>query len=70
MLMVNSTGAQTLVIDDDLTPKQQMSLEGAFDECGGRDVKILDRTALILEIFAQHASSKEGQVRVALALQP
>lgn len=67
MHMANTTGARTIVIDDDLTSKQQISLEQAFDEAGGRDVKILDRTALILEIFAQHATSKEGQVQVELA---
>lgn len=65
---VNRTLAKTLVVDDDLTPKQQRSLEDAFVEAGIPDIKILDRTAVILEIFAQHASSREGQLQVELAM--
>ena len=65
---VNRTGARTLVIDDDLTPKQQRGLEKEFRAYeGGNEVKILDRTAVILEIFAQHASTNEGQLQVELA---
>ncbi len=65
---VERTGAKTLVIDDDLTPKQQRGLESAFSAYeGGNEVKILDRTAVILEIFAQHANTKEGQLQVELA---
>lgn len=67
MLMVNETNARTVVVDDDLTPKQQLSMESVFAQWGGKDVKILDRTALILEIFAQHARTREGQVQVELA---
>ena len=37
------------------------NLEDAFSSLGGSDVKILDRTAVILEIFAQHAQSREGE---------
>ena len=66
--MVNRTSARTIVIDDDLTTKQQRNLEDAFASYGGADVKILDRTAIILEIFAQHASSREGQLQVELAM--
>ena len=68
MEMVNRTSARTIVIDDDLTTKQQRNLEDAFASYGGADVKILDRTAIILEIFAQHASSREGQLQVELAM--
>jgi GTP-binding protein HflX len=64
MAAVNATGAKTLVVDDDLTPKQQRNLEDALAANGGADVKLLDRTAVILEIFAQHAKSREGQLQV------
>lgn len=65
---INHTEARTLVVDDDLSPKQQRNLEDAFVEYGLPDVKILDRTAIILEIFAQHAQSREGQLQVELAM--
>lgn len=68
MAALNATGVRTLVFDDDLTSKQQRTLEQSFAACGGSDVKILDRTALILEIFAQHAKSREGQLQVELAM--
>lgn len=68
MRLVNETGANTLVIDDDLNPKQQRNLEDLFVANGGAEVKILDRTAIILEIFAQHAKSREGQLQVELAM--
>jgi GTP-binding protein HflX len=50
-----------VVFDDELTPAQQRNLESLF----GRDV--VDRVALILDIFAQHATSQEGMVQVELA---
>jgi GTP-binding protein HflX len=50
-----------VVFDDELTPAQQRNLEALF----GRDV--VDRVALILDIFAQHATSQEGMVQVELA---
>lgn len=68
MRAVNMTGAKTVVVDDDLTAKQQRNLEDNFAAYGGSDVKILDRTAIILEIFAQHAQSREGQLQVELAM--
>ena len=68
MVLVNATNAKTIVVDDDLTAKQQRNLESLFGSVGGGDVKILDRTALILEIFAQHATSREGQLQVELAM--
>lgn len=57
------TRAQTVVFDDELSPGQQRNLERAF----GEDVKVLDRTALILDIFAQRARTREGQLQVELA---
>jgi GTP-binding protein HflX len=60
--MVRETEATHVVFDDDLTPSQQANLEDAL--AGPR---VLDRTALILEIFAQHATSREGKLQVELA---
>ena len=51
----------TVIFDDELTPSQQRNLEGELD------VKVLDRTALILDIFAQHARTREGRLQVELA---
>ncbi len=53
----------TLILDDELTPTQQRNLENAF----GEDVKVIDRTALILDIFASRARTKEGRLQVELA---
>jgi GTP-binding protein HflX len=58
-----ATGAKTVVFDDELSPRQQRELEKAF----GEDVKVLDRSALILDIFAQHARTHEGALQVELA---
>ena len=54
---------KTVIIDEELSPSQQMNLETTF---GGEkaNIKVLDRTALILDIFAQHAKSKEGKLQV------
>ena len=54
----------TVIFDEELHPNQQRDIEEAF---GGSDIKILDRTALILDIFAQHARSREGALQVELA---
>ena len=51
----------TIILDDELTPTQQRNLEESFK------VKVLDRTALILDIFAQRAQSMEGRLQVELA---
>jgi GTP-binding protein HflX len=56
-------GFDTLIADDELTPTQQRNLERAFRE----EVKVIDRTALILDVFARHARSREGRVQVELA---
>ena len=53
----------TLILDDELTPTQQRNLENAF----GEDIKVIDRTALILDIFANRARTKEGRLQVELA---
>ena len=53
--------ADLLLFDDELTPSQQRNLEELLD------TKIIDRTALILDIFARHAQTKEGRLQVELA---
>ncbi|MCY3918634.1 MAG: GTPase HflX [Chloroflexi bacterium] len=53
--------ASVVIFDDELTPAQQRALEAALD------VKVIDRTALILDIFAQRARTTEGALQVALA---
>ncbi|MCI8424852.1 MAG: GTPase HflX [Adlercreutzia sp.] len=55
--------ADLVIFDDELTPSQQANLEKVMD----KSVKVIDRTALILDIFALHATSKEGRLQVRLA---
>jgi GTP-binding protein HflX len=52
-----------VIFDDELSPRQLRNLEEQF----GDDIKVLDRTSLILDIFAQHARTREGQLQVELA---
>jgi len=59
--IVAATGADTVICDGELSPSQLRRLEGVVR------VKVIDRTALILDIFAQHARSKEGKAQVELA---
>ncbi|CAN1512744.1 HflX GTPases [Candidatus Nanopelagicaceae bacterium] len=59
--VVMTTGADTVVCDGELSPSQLRQLEDKLK------VKVVDRTALILDIFAQHAKSKEGKAQVELA---
>lgn len=59
--IVRATGADTVICDGELTPGQLRKLEAVVG------VKVVDRTWLILDIFAQHARSKEGKAQVALA---
>jgi GTPase len=59
--VVVSAGADTVICDGELTPAQLRTLEDRVQ------VKVIDRTALILDIFAQHAKSKEGKTQVELA---
>jgi len=61
--MCRAHAADLVVFDDELTPSQQANLEKIV----GRDVKVIDRTALILDIFALHATTKEGRLQVRLA---
>jgi GTPase len=58
---VHRTGADTVMFDDELSPGQLRNLEQRLGE------KVIDRTALILDIFALHARSREGKVQVELA---
>ncbi|RSS81510.1 GTPase HflX [Streptomyces sp. WAC05292] len=59
--IVLESGADTVVCDGELSPGQLIALEDVVK------VKVVDRTALILDIFAQHAKSREGKAQVALA---
>ena len=59
--MVATSGADTVIVDSDLAPSQRRALEDVVK------VKVVDRTALILDIFAQHAKSREGKAQVELA---
>ncbi|WP_047262223.1 GTPase HflX [Corynebacterium mustelae] len=59
--IVAATSVDTVICDGELSPGQMIALEKALD------VKVIDRTMLILDIFAQHAKSKEGKAQVSLA---
>ena len=59
--LVKALDADAVVFDDDLAPAQQRTLEERIRQ------KVLDRTIVILDIFAQHASSREGKAQVELA---
>ena len=59
--VVSLNDADTIIVDDDLPPSQRRALEDATK------VKVVDRTAVILDIFAQHATSREGKAQVELA---
>ncbi len=61
MLLAND--AQVVIFDDELSPRHQRGLETRL----GEETKVLDRSALILDIFAQHARTKEGSLQVELA---
>jgi GTPase len=58
---LNELNFDVLTFDDELQPRQQRNIEEALD------VRVLDRSALILDIFAQHARTKEGSMQVELA---
>jgi GTP-binding protein HflX len=62
-LLVEETRSQVVIFDDELSPRHQRELQLAL----GRNVRVLDRTALILDIFAQHAHTREGMLQVELA---
>ena len=61
--LAEETEAQVIIFDSELSPRHQRELEEKF----GERVRVLDRTALILDIFAQHASTREGILQVELA---
>jgi GTP-binding protein HflX len=56
-----ATGFNLLIVDDELAPNQQRALEKLLD------CKVLDRSALIIDIFARHATTREGRLQVELA---
>ncbi|CAN5215279.1 GTPase HflX [soil metagenome] len=58
---IRQTGANLIACDDELAPRQERNLEAALD------VPVIDRTAVILDIFADHAHSAEGKLQVELA---
>ncbi len=62
-MMVEELGAGVVIFDDELSPRHQRELEKIF----GEEIKVLDRTALILDIFALHANTAEGKLQVELA---
>ncbi len=61
--LAEETNTQLVVFDDELSARHQRELENAL----GNNIRVLDRTALILDIFAQHAHTAEGMLQVELA---
>jgi len=61
--LADETVADVVIFDDELSPRHGRELESAL----GEGIKVLDRTALILDIFAQHAHTREGALQVELA---
>ena len=61
--LIEELGANLIVFDNELSPRHLRELEDDF----GSGIRILDRTALILDIFAQHADTNEGALQVELA---
>ncbi len=61
--LVDETQAEVILFDEELSPRHLRELEKIF----GEEIRILDRTALILDIFAQHANTREGALQVELA---
>ncbi len=61
--LAEETLAEVVIFDDELSPRHQRELEKAL----GLNIRVLDRTALILDIFAQHAHTSEGMLQVELA---
>ena len=60
--LVEETLSQVVIFDDELSPRHQRELQLAI----GKNVRVLDRTALILDIFAQHAHTSAGMLQQAL----
>jgi GTP-binding protein HflX len=70
--LVSESEADTVIFDDELSPRQQREIEARLEEhfeeqWPQQPIKLLDRTALILDIFAQHAHTREGALQVELA---
>ena len=63
LMLRDETGANLIIFDEELSPRQQRELE----EAAGDETRVLDRTALILDIFARHAHTREGALQVELA---
>lgn len=61
--LAEETLAEVVIFDDELSPRHQRELEKAL----GKTIRVIDRTALILDIFAQHAHTSEGMLQVELA---
>ncbi|NIP43027.1 MAG: GTPase HflX, partial [candidate division Zixibacteria bacterium] len=61
--LAKDTAADLIIFDDELNPRHQRELERIVSD----DIRVIDRTALILDIFAQHASTREGSLQVELA---
>lgn len=57
-MVVKATGADTVIADTELAPSQRRALEDVVK------VKVIDRTAVILDIFSQHATTREGKAQV------
>ena len=75
--LMTELGCSTIIFDAELTPGQQKALENSFNRkliqndflvTQEMEFKVIDRTALILDIFAQHAKTREGKLQVDLAL--
>ena len=74
--LMEGNDCTTIVFDAELSPGQQKALENSFNRniiqndfmVSEREIKVVDRTALILDIFAQHAKTREGKLQVDLAL--
>ena len=63
LALLKETDSDVVLFDDELSPRHQRELEKIF----GEKVRVIDRTALILDIFAQHANTREGGLQVELA---
>jgi len=61
--IAEETMSEVVIFDDELSPRHQRELEKSL----GRNIRVIDRTALILDIFAQHAHTREGMLQVELA---
>ncbi len=63
LILANEVRADLILFDEELSPRHLRELEHVF----GEEIRIIDRTALILDIFAQHAQTREGSLQVELA---